>query len=435
MVEPEGSASRGGSPQPPPREQERVLVVNCGSSSVKYQLLAMSGERRLAAGAVERIGEAGPSLRHRSGDAAEEVYEVAARDHRAAFDCIAVALRGAGALGSRAPLAAIGHRVVHGGERFRAPTLVDAAVCDALRELAPLAPLHNPANLAGIEVCLAAFPDVPQVAVFDTAFHQTLPPRAFRYAIPEEWYRRFGVRRYGFHGISHRYVAERAAAALGRPLAELNLISFHLGNGASAAAIEAGRCVDTSMGLTPLEGLVMGTRSGDLDPAVPLFLQRVGGLGSEAVDEALNQRAGLRGLCGSNDMREILAREAAGDETARLALEIYAYRLRKYLGAYAAVLGRVDAVVFTGGVGENAARVRELACAGLEPLGVGLDAQRNRSASGELCEIGRAGLPVRVLVVRTNEELQIAREALAAARVRHAGQSVYAAAPPGGDPP
>jgi acetate kinase len=242
---------------------------------------------------------------------------------------------------------------------------------------------------------------VPQVAVFDTAFHQTLPPRAFRYAVPEEWYRRFGVRRYGFHGVSHRYVAERAAAALGRPLASLNLITLHLGNGASAAAIEGGRCIDTSMGMTPLEGLVMGSRSGDLDPAVPL-----------------NQDSGLRGLCGTNDVREILARETAGDERAQLALEIYAYRLRKYLGAYAAALGRLDAVVFTGGVGENAPRVRDLACAGLERLGFALDADRNRNAAGEVCEIGRSGLAARVLVVRTDEELQIAREALAAARVR-----------------
>jgi acetate kinase len=263
------------------------------------------------------------------------------------------------------------------------------------------------------------------VAVFDTAFHQTLPPRAFRYAVPESWYRRHGVRRYGFHGVSHRYVAERAAAALGRPLSSLNLITLHLGNGASAAAIEAGRCVDTSMGFTPLEGLVMGSRSGDLDPAVPLHLERVAGLTPEEVDRALNEDSGLRGLCGTNDVREILAREAAGDAAARLALEIYSYRLRKYLGAYAAVLGRLDAVVFTGGVGENAPRVRELACAGLERLGLAIDAERNRSASGETCEIGRDGLAARVLVVRTDEELQIAREALAAARERVGGRSPY----------
>ncbi len=414
-------ASQRGRSDPSPSEVDRVLVVNCGSSSIKYQLLAMSSERRVAGGIVERIGEAEPRLRHRAGDAQEELRAVAARDHREAFRHVAEALRGADARGSREALAAIGHRVVHGGERFRAPTLLDADACRALRELAPLAPLHNPANLVGIEVCLAAFPEVPQVAVFDTAFHQTLPPRAFRYAVPEDWYRRYGVRRYGFHGISHRYVAERASAALGRPLASLNLITLHLGNGASAAAIEAGRCIDTSMGLTPLEGLVMGSRSGDLDPAVPLYLERVAGLTPEDVDRALNQDSGLRGLCGTNDVREILARDAAGDEMAGLALEIYVYRLRKYLGAYAAVLGRLDAVVFTGGVGENASRIRELACAGLERLGFALDAERNQSASGEVTDIGRSGLAARVLVVRTNEELQIARDALATARVRVTG--------------
>jgi acetate kinase len=252
------------------------------------------------------------------------------------------------------------------------------------------------------------------VAVFDTAFHQTLPPHAFRYAVPEAWYRELGVRRYGFHGTSHRWVAERTAEALGRPLAALNLITLHLGNGASAAALRAGRCVDTSMGLTPLEGLVMGTRSGDLDPAVPLFVQRRAGLRAEAADAALNEGSGLLGLAGTADMRELLAREGAGDERARLALEVYAYRIRKYLGAYTAVLGRVDAIAFTGGVGENAARVRSLACAGLEGLGIALDERANAAAAGEAAEIGRAGLPVRAWVVRTNEELQIARETLAA---------------------
>ena len=367
-----------------------VLVVNCGSSTVKYQLLAVDEARRLAGG----------------------LEEVRGQDHREAFVRIGAALRGSAAL-EAGRLAAIGHRVVHGGERFHAPARIDARVREAIRELAPLAPLHNPANLIGIEVCQDAFPGVPQVAVFDTAFHQTLPPEAFRYAVPDAWYRRFGVRRYGFHGTSHRYVAERAAEVLGRPLAALNLITLHLGNGASAAAIRAGRCVDTSMGMTPLEGLVMGTRSGDLDPAVPLFVQREAGLAAEAVDAALNEGSGLLGLAGTSDMRELLARVQAGDERARLALELYGYRIRKYVGAYAAVLGRVDALVFTGGVGENAPRVRSLACAGLELLGVALDERANAAAGGEVAEIGRAGLAVRALVVRTNEELQIARETLA----------------------
>jgi acetate kinase len=371
--------------------QGTVLVINCGSSTVKYQLLAAGDGRCLVRG----------------------VEEVEGRGHGEAFRRVGAALRPSGVL-ERGALAAIGHRVVHGGERFHAPVRIDEAVCAAIRELAPLAPLHNPANLVGIERCREAFPGVPQVAVFDTAFHQTLPPHAFRYAVPEAWYRELGVRRYGFHGTSHRWVAERTAEALGRPLAALNLITLHLGNGASAAAVRAGRCVDTSMGLTPLEGLVMGTRSGDLDPAVPLFVQRRTGLGVGAADAALNEGSGLLGLAGTGDMRELLVREAAGDERARLALEVYAYRIRKYLGAYSAVLGRVDAIAFTGGVGENAARVRSLACAGLEALGIALDERANAAAAGEAAEIGRVGLPVRAWVVRTNEELQIARETLAA---------------------
>ena len=396
------------------RGPSKVLVVNCGSSSLKYRLFAMDEERGLAEGVVERVGEVGSRLRHRTASGPEQGLDVDAPDHRRAFAHVGTALREADVLRDPAELAAIGHRVVHGGDRFSQPVRIDARVCDAIRELSTLAPLHNPANLLGIEVCLVAFPGVAQVAVFDTAFHQTLPPRAFRYALPEEWYLRHGVRRYGFHGISHRYVAEQAAGALGRPLAALNLITLHLGNGASAAAISEGRCVDTSMGLTPLEGLVMGTRSGDIDPAIPLHVQRVAGLPAEAVDECLNLESGLRALGGTNDVRELLAREQAGDERARLALEIYCYRIKKYLGAYCAVLGRVDVVVFTGGVGENAARVRSLACAGLERLGIALDESANAAASDALCEIGKPGSAVRVVVVRTNEELEIARQTLAA---------------------
>lgn len=391
-------------------------MVNSGSSSIKYRVVAPGAAGWLSGGVLERIGEGAARFTERVPGAPERVREVAAADHREAFAHVAGALRAAGVDGR--DLAAIGHRVVHGGERFHAPTRVDASVTRAIRELAALAPLHNPANLLGIEICLDAFPGVPQVAVFDTAFHQTMPPRAFRYAVPEDWYRRFGVRRYGFHGSSHRYVSERAAEALGRAPSACSLITLHLGNGASAAAIERGRCVDTSMGLTPLEGLVMGTRSGDLDPAIPLHLQRAGGLTALDVEAALNGEAGLAGLCGTGDVREILTREAAGDERAALALELYAYRIRKYVGAYSAVLGAVDALVFTGGVGENAARVRALACAGLERLGIALDERANTAAAGELSEIGRAGLPVRVLVVRTDEELQIAREALGVVRHR-----------------
>lgn len=394
-----------------------VLVVNCGSSTVKYQLLAMDEGRLLAGGMVERVGEAGARLRHRVADGqggfSEIMREVEARDHREAFRHIGAALHDLRvSAGSASNLTAIGHRVVHGGEAFQEPTRIDGRVVEAIRQLAVLAPLHNPANLAGIEVCLEAFPDVPQVAVFDTAFHQTMPPHAFRYAVPEDWYRAYGVRRYGFHGSSHRYVAGRAAAILGRPLDTLNLITFHLGNGASAAAISRGRSIDTSMGFTPLEGLVMGTRCGDLDPSVALYLQRAAGESATAVDYALNHNAGLKGLCGTNDMREVLAHEQTGDERARLALDLYCYRIKQYIGAYCAVLGSVDALVFTGGVGENAARVRTLACAGLETFGIALDEERNAAATNDAADIGHAGMPVRTLVIRTNEELQIARETM-----------------------
>lgn len=403
-------------------KEDRVLVINCGSSSLKYQLLAMAEERILGGGLLERIGEGNSLLRHRVDDGtglfAESVHEVVAGDHREAFHRIGEAMRSSGLLG-KGDLTAIGHRVVHGGESFSAPTLIDSAVIESIRALGQIAPLHNPANLIGIEICRETFSEVPQAAVFDTAFHQTMPPHAYRYAVPAEWYSRHGIRRYGFHGSSHRYVAGRAAEYLGRPLEKSNLITLHLGNGASAAAIANGRCVDTSMGFTPLEGLVMGTRSGDLDPAIPLHMQRVSRLSAEAVDHVLNHEAGLKGLCGANDFRQVLVREEAGDGLARLALELYCYRVKKYIGAYCAALGEIDAVVFTGGVGENAPRVRDLACGGLERLGIAVDGAANRSAAGEVSEIGRPGMATRLLVIRTNEELQIAREALAAIRGRH----------------
>lgn len=400
----------------PDTGQQKVLVVNAGSSSVKYRLLSMAPERTLAGGLFENIGAAGSRLVQRVGDdAAPSVHELPARDHRAALAHIGAALRATHLLADGERLTAIGHRVVHGGETFAAPTRIDAAVLERIRALSTLAPLHNPANVLGIEVCLAAFPQVPQVAVFDTAFHQTMPPVAFRYALPEDWYQHYGVRRYGFHGSSHRYVAGRAALHLGRPLESLNLISLHLGNGASACAIRAGRSVDTSMGFTPLEGLVMGTRSGDIDPAIPLYVQGAAGLERAEVERLLNQESGLRGLAGTNDLRELLARDAAGDASATAALELYTYRIRKYIGAYLAALGRADALVFTGGVGENASEVRLRTCAGLEGFGIVLDAQANRAAGGEIAEIGRPEAGVRVLVIRTDEELQIAREALAVA--------------------
>ena len=370
----------------------RVLVLNSGSSSLKYQLIDMADHTRLASGLVERIGEG------------------TVPDHAAALDSVADRLAADG-MGLDSPeLAAIGHRVVHGGTRFTAPTLITDEVVQAVRELIPLAPLHNPANITGIETARKLRPDLPQVAVFDTAFHATLPESAARYAIDTATADRWSVRRYGFHGTSHQYVSRRVARLLGKSPESVNVIVLHLGNGASASAVAGGVCVDTSMGLTPLEGLVMGTRSGDLDPAILLHLHRVGGLSVDEIDDLLNRRSGLVGLCGDNDMREIDRRIAVGDRQARLAFDIYVHRLRKYIGAYYAVLGRVDAVVFTAGVGENAVSVRVAALTGLEPLGIELDRTLNAARSHEPRLVSGADSRVAVAVVPTDEELEIARQ-------------------------
>ena len=330
-------------------------------------------------------------------------------DHQQAFEAIGAAMRDSGSLADVARLDGIGHRVVHGGEDFTAPTRIDGAVVERIRALSPLAPLHNPANLAGIEVCLRQFPDVPQVAVFDTAFHQTMPAHAYRYALPAHWYREHRVRRYGFHGTSHQYVAERAAEFLQRPLDELNLITLHLGNGASAAAIQQGRCIDTSMGLTPLEGLVMGTRCGDIDPAIPFYIAAETGAAPAELEAQLNQNSGLKGVCGANDMREVQRRATAGDAEAQLVIDLYCYRIKKYIGAYTAALGRVDALVFTAGIGENSPLVRASACAGLEGLGIAVDTAKNHAPRHGAAAIERADAPVRVLVIPTNEEIEIAQ--------------------------
>ena len=352
----------------------------------------------LRAGDVDRIGEAGPS---------------AVRDHGEGFGRVMADLSDSGAIGDPAGLFGIGHRVVHGGERFREPARVDAGVLDAIRAMIPFAPLHNPGNLQGIEVALATCPGVPQVAVFDTAFHQTMPPRAFHYALPRDLYDVHRVRRYGFHGTSHAHVARRAAELLGKPPASLNLITLHLGNGASAAAIREGKSVDTSMGMTPLEGLIMGTRCGDLDPAVPFFLGTATGKDPGEIQTLLDEESGMKGICGANDMREVHRLAEAGNPSATLAIEMYCYRIRKYIGAYTAVLGRVDALVFTGGIGENDAEVRRRACEGLEGLGIAVDEAGNGAVSREPREIQREGMPVKVLVIPTNEELEIALQTIA----------------------
>ena len=389
----------------------RVLVVNTGSSSIKYQLFEMDGRQALASGLVERIGEAGARLTHRTGDAEPLVVEERVADHSEGFERVFRAFETAG--GPIGELAGIGHRVVHGGDRLTEPTRIDDAAIAAIAGQAPLAPLHNPSNLLGIRIAIASFPDTPQVAVFDTAFHQTMPPRAWRYAVPADLAAQLRIRRYGFHGTSHAYVSRKAAEHLGRPAGELNLVTLHLGNGASVAAVAGGRCIDTSMGLTPLEGLVMGTRSGDLDPAVVFYLHREAGLSVDDIDDLLNKRSGMLGLAGANDMREVERRAAEGDQAAVEALDVYCYRIRKYVGAYAAALGRLDALVFTAGIGENSDGVRAGVCQGLEGLGVALNPKRNRSRSGRPRTISPDDSKVAVLVVPTNEELEIAEQTLA----------------------
>ena len=392
----------------------KVLVINSGSSSIKYQLFDMRDQTVLARGLVEQIGETGGRLSHQSriahGHKEEITRSQPVKNHREGFRLIGDILNESGAVRNSSELFGIGHRVVHGGEAFQEPALIDEKVLTAIRALIPLAPLHNPANLAGIEVALKFAPLVPQVAVFDTAFHQSVPPQAFRYALPEHLYGKHNVRRYGFHGTSHFYVAKQAARYLKRALAVLNLITLHLGNGASITAIANGKSVDTSMGMTPLEGLIMGTRCGDIDPAIVLYLGRETGLVTDEIEALLNKNSGLKGICGVNDMRAIAQLADRGDDSARLAIEMYCYRIKKYIGAYQAVLGEVDALVFTGGIGENAADIRLRSCAGLSRIGLEVDENKNNLKSNAIREIQRDDCPVHILVIPTDEELEIAAQ-------------------------
>jgi len=372
----------------------------------------MSDNSVPASGVIERIGEPQSSLKHRwlkaDGEYAEISLTQYVADHKEGFQWITDVSEDTGLTKQLKELFGIGHRVVHGGEIFHEPTVINEKVIAAIREMVPLAPLHNPANLVAIEAALKAYPDVPQVAVFDTAFHQTMPPHAFHYAVPYELYNKYNVRRYGFHGTSHQFVSRQAAAYLGRPLKELDLITLHLGNGASAAAVKGGRSIDTSMGLTPLEGLIMGTRCGDIDPSLPFYIAQRSGMSMNDIDKMLNKESGLKGICGANDMREIISRAEENDVLAALSLDMFCYRIKKYIGAYYAVLGGTDAVIFTGGIGENAALVRKKCCEGLDGLGVSIDTEKNNSPSGEAREINRSASPVKVLVIPANEELEIA---------------------------
>ena len=395
----------------------KILVLNSGSSSLKFQLFVKADLSVLASGLIEQIGEfksaAQLSYVESSGFLAKELKRSdPVADHRAAITVMAEMLRESGALVDTCELAGIGHRVVHGGEAFHDPILIDEIVIADIEELIPLAPLHNPANLMGIRVALEHVPQIPQVAVFDTAFHQSIPEHAYLYALPYKLYEEKKVRRYGFHGTSHSYVARQAALYLDRPLDELNIITLHLGNGASAAAIRGGKSIDTSMGLTPLEGLIMGTRSGDLDPAILFYLGRESGMDLDALDTLLNKESGLKGICGKNDMRSISEAADRGDSRARLALTMFCYRLKKYIGAYMAALGGADCIVFTGGIGENSAIVRQLSCQGLERLGLTLDQEKNSIRQKDILEIQAADSRVSLLVIPTDEEYEIASQTL-----------------------
>ncbi|MDY7103877.1 MAG: acetate kinase [Actinomycetota bacterium] len=390
-----------------------VLVVNCGSSSIKYELIAPDDGTRVAAGAVERIGEDRSHLTHTHDGATTERDERCA-DHEQALRAVLELFEDVGPPLADAGIVAVGHRVVMGGRRYAGATVIDDDVVATIEELSPLAPLHNPANLAGITVARDLLGDVPHVAVFDTAFFSDLPAAAATYALDRDVAREHGVRRYGFHGTSHRYVSAKAAEVLGKDPSELRQIVLHLGNGASASAVAHGRPVDTSMGLTPLEGLVMGTRTGDIDAAVVTHLARNAAMSVDEIDALLNRRSGLKGLTGHNDMREVRRLADDGDTDARLALDVYVHRLRKYIGAYAAVMGGLDALTFTAGIGENDAAVRAETTAGLAFLGIGVDADRNTAPSDAPRIISPDNSPVTVLVVPTDEEMAIALETMAA---------------------
>lgn len=394
----------------------RVLVINSGSSSIKFRLYEMEQERLLASGALGRIGEPDSNcvyrIHHSAVDVEMQTDKSPVADHAAGLQQLLAFLQQSGPPNLMQSLHAIGHRVVHGGEMFQLPMLIDTGVIKAITEMVPLAPLHNPANLVGIEAAQRLCPQLPQVAVFDTAFFSTLPPHAWRYAVPEALYRQHHVRRYGFHGTSHQYAARQAASYLQQPLESLRLITLHLGNGASAAAIHNGICIDTSMGMTPLAGLIMGTRCGDLDPSVHFHLARTAGMDLNEIESMLNHQSGMKGLCGASDMREVHRLADQGDAQAQLALDMYCYQISKYIGAYAVALDRVDALVFTAGIGENDYAVRNSVCDRLSLLGISLDTRKNRSATSGVFDISGENSKVKVLVIPANEELEIARQTL-----------------------
>lgn len=391
----------------------KILVINSGSSSVKIKAFEASGLLQVATGKVERIGESRGNAKYIWIEGAQK-KQVAADDiefstHLNAFKWLFDQLRNTAVINSTEDLIAVGHRVVHGGEYFKGPTSVDDETIKQIKSLASLAPLHIPSNIQGIEIVSGMFQGVKQVAVFDTAFHQSMPPSAYLYALPYKYYTSYGIRRYGFHGTSHSYVAKEASIHLGKSLNDLNLITLHLGNGSSAAAIKSGQCVDTSMGMTPLEGLIMGTRCGSIDPSLCFHLLKTLNVSSDELEYLLNNCSGLLGICGTNDMREIESKAEEGDELSKLAIRMYCYSIRKAIGAYYAVLGSIDSLVFTGGIGENSATVRQHALEGMQCIGLAIDKLRNHEIFDELMEIQLDGT-TKILTIKTNEEKEIARQ-------------------------
>ncbi|KYH35897.1 acetate kinase [Clostridium tepidiprofundi DSM 19306] len=391
----------------------KILVINCGSSSLKYQLIDMENEKVLAKGLVERIGIEGSILTQKVNDE-KYIIEKPMKDHQVAVELVLGALVDSthGVISDMSEISAVGHRVVHGGEKYDRSVIIDDDVMNNLEECAKLAPLHNPANIIGINACKKLMPNTPMVAVFDTAFHQTMPEHAYMYALPYEYYEKHSIRRYGFHGTSHKFVSLAAAEMMGKSIEDLKIITCHLGNGASCTAIKNGKSVDTSMGFTPLEGLVMGTRCGDLDPAIIPFLMREENLSAEEVDKVMNKKSGVLGVSGvSSDFRDIEAAAESGNHRAQLALDLFHYRVKKYIGEYAAAMDGVDAIVFTAGLGENSKESRKEICKGLEFMGIEIDKEKN-NIRGKAVEISTDDSKIKVFVIPTNEELMIARDTL-----------------------
>lgn len=389
----------------------KILVINCGSSSIKYQLLDMTYKSVLAQGLVERIGISGTQLTYKRG-ALKKVLNKEMSNHAEAISLVLESLTNPkyGVVGNLQEISAVGHRVVHGGEKYSSSVLIDDAVMQEIGKCAELAPLHVSKNITGIEACKTLMPGVPQVAVFDTSFHQTIPKKAFLYGLPYELYEKYRIRKYGFHGTSHKYVSMKAAEMLGKPLSESKIITCHLGNGSSITAVKDGKSIETSMGFTPLEGLLMGTRSGNLDPAVVTFIMDKEKLSADQVNDYLNKKSGVLGISGvSSDFRDIEAAASQGNSRAQLALDMFAYVVRNYIGAYATVLNGVDAIVFTAGIGENSITMREAIMRDLDYLGAEIDPEKN-NVRGKQADVSKDGVICHVLVIPTNEELMIAQE-------------------------